>query len=130
LQNLVPVKFVTTMSKAGSATFESDFCVSRTDTKNRHGEGKVALPTTVNDDALALSTDLAQAGVVFNDATRLTDGGLWSSPADDNNQLNYVGMYTTDLHTVSDDIAAMLADLAAINWRGSPHSLQRPTRRP
>ena len=78
----------------------------------------MALPTTVRDDALALSTDLSQAGAVFNDATRLTDGGLWSSPADDNNQPNYLGMYTTDLHAVSDDIAAMLADLAAMTIGG------------
>jgi hypothetical protein len=44
------------------------------------------LPTTVRDDALALSADLDQAGAVFNDATRLLDGGLWSTPADSNNQ--------------------------------------------
>jgi len=34
------------------------------------------LPTTVRDNALALSTDLAQAGVVFNDATRLLEGRI------------------------------------------------------
>ena len=58
------------------------------------------LPTTVRDDALALSTDLSQAGVVFDDATRLLDGGLWSTPADSNNQIAYLGMYTTDIHSV------------------------------
>ncbi len=78
----------------------------------------MALPTTVRDDALNLSTDLAQAGAVFNDATRLADGGLWSSPADNNNQPAYLGMYTTDLHAVSADIAAMLADPAAMTIGG------------
>jgi hypothetical protein len=53
------------------------------------------LPTTVRDDALALSTDLDQAGAVFNDATRLLDGGLWSTVADDSNQVAYLGMYIT-----------------------------------
>jgi hypothetical protein len=78
----------------------------------------MALPTTVRDDALNLSTDLAQAGAVFNDATRLADGGLWSSPADNNNQPAYLGMYTTDLHAVSNDIAAILANPAAMTIGG------------
>jgi hypothetical protein len=78
----------------------------------------MALPTTVRDDALASSTDLAQAGAVFNDATRLLDGGLWSTPADTSNQPAYLGMYTTDLHAVSSDIAAMLADPAAMTIGG------------
>lgn len=78
----------------------------------------MALPTTVRDDALNLSTDLAQAGAVFNDATRLADGGLWSSPADSNNQPAYLGMYTTDLHAVSADISAILADPAAMTIGG------------
>ena len=58
------------------------------------------LPTTVRDDALNLSTDLAQAGAVFNDATRLLDGGLWSTPSDSNNQPAYLGLYTTDINAV------------------------------
>jgi hypothetical protein len=53
------------------------------------------LPTTVRDDALALSPDLDQAGAVFNDATRLLDGGLWSAVTDDSNQVAYLGIYTT-----------------------------------
>jgi hypothetical protein len=36
--------------------------------------------STERTDALNLSMDLAQAGAVFNDATRLLDGGLWSQP--------------------------------------------------
>ncbi len=62
------------------------------------------LPTTVRNDALALSTDLAQAGAVFNDATRLLDGGLWNNPADSNNQIAYLGMYTTDIQAVLNDV--------------------------
>src|SRR5215475_8384736 len=65
--------------------------------------------TTVRDDALVTSTDLAQAGAVFNDATRLLDGGLWSQPADSNNQMAYVGMFTTDAHAVLNDITADIA---------------------
>ena len=68
------------------------------------------LPTTVRDNALALSTDLAQAGVVFNDATRLLEGGLWSTPADSNNQVAYLGMFTADIHAVLNDINAALAN--------------------
>lgn len=78
----------------------------------------MAVPTTVRDDALGLSTDLAQAGAVFNDATRLADGGLWSSPADSSNQPAYLGMYTTDINAVSDDIAAILANPAATTIGG------------
>jgi hypothetical protein len=65
---------------------------------------------TMRTTALATSEDLVQAGVVFNDATRLLEGGLWSTPADNNNQQAYLGMYTTDLHAVSNDIAAILAN--------------------
>src|SRR5262249_13572572 len=49
------------------------------------GGGAAAAFTTVRDDALATSTDLQQAGAVFNDSTRLLDGGLWATPADSNN---------------------------------------------
>jgi hypothetical protein len=67
-------------------------------------------PSTDRDVALGLSTDLAQAGAVFNDATRLLDGGLWSHPADNNNQAAYLGMYTTDINAVLDDLNAALAN--------------------
>jgi hypothetical protein len=76
------------------------------------------IPTTVRADALNLSTDLAQAGAVFNDATRLTDGGLWSTPADSNNQANYLGSYTADLRAVAADIAAVIANPAATTVGG------------
>ena len=81
------------------------------------------LPTTVRDDALALSTDLSQAGVVFDDATRLLDGGLWSSPADSNNQVAYLGMYTTDVTAVLDDINADLANPNGVTVSGNAYAL-------
>jgi trimeric autotransporter adhesin len=81
------------------------------------------LPTTVRDDALALSTDLSQAGVVFNDATRLLDGGLWSTPADSNNQVAYLGMYTTDITAVLDDVNADLANPNGVTVSGNAYTL-------
>jgi trimeric autotransporter adhesin len=81
------------------------------------------LPTTVRDDALALSTDLSQAGVVFNDATRLLDGGLWNTPADNNNQVAYLGMYTTDVTAVLDDINADLANPSGVTVSGNAYAL-------
>jgi hypothetical protein len=81
------------------------------------------LPTTVRDDALALSTDLSQAGVVFDDATRLLDGGLWSTPADNNNQIAYLGMYTTDIHAVLNDINADLANPGGVTVSGNTYAL-------
>jgi hypothetical protein len=77
----------------------------------------------VRDDALNLSTDLAQAGAVYNDATRLLDGGLWSTPADNNNQQAYLGMYTADITAVSDDITAMLANPAQMTIGGTAYTL-------
>jgi hypothetical protein len=56
---------------------------------------------------LDATTDLVQAGAVFNDATRLLDGGLWNAP-NANNQNPYQGMFTTDLHAEGADIAAIL----------------------
>jgi trimeric autotransporter adhesin len=60
-----------------------------------------------NTGALVTTTDLVQAGAVFNDATRLLDGGLWNAP-NANNQNPYQGMFTTDLHAEAADIAAIL----------------------
>jgi Glycosyl hydrolases family 16 len=81
------------------------------------------LPTTVHDDALALSTDLAQAGVVFNDATRLLEGGLWSTPADSNHQVAYLGMFTTDIHAVLNDVNAALANPNGVTVSGNAYTL-------
>jgi hypothetical protein len=79
--------------------------------------------TTVRDDSLATSTDLAQAGAVFNDATRLLDGGLWDTPADSNNQIAYLGMYTTDVHAVLNDINGMLANPGSVTVGGTAFNL-------
>jgi len=51
------------------------------------------------------SADINQAGVVVNDATRLLAGGLWSTPADSNNQENSAAMFTADLKAISADLA-------------------------
>lgn len=59
--------------------------------------------------ALVPIADINQAGVVFNDATRLLDGGLWSTPDDSNNQENYATMFTADLNAVSADLAQAAA---------------------
>lgn len=79
--------------------------------------------TTVRDDALMTSTDLAQAGAVFNDSTRLLDGGLWSTPADSHNQAAYLGMYTTDIHAVLNDIDAMIANPGGVTVGGAALNL-------
>ena len=81
------------------------------------------LPTSVRDDALNLSIDLAQAGVVFNDSTRLLDGGLWSTPADSNNQAAYLGLYSTDITAVSDDINAALGNPNGVTVSGDAYPL-------
>jgi len=78
--------------------------------------------TTVRDDALATTNDLAQAGAVFNDATRLLDGGLWNTPADSNNQPAYLGMYTTDINAVLDDVNAILANPAGTTVGGTNYT--------
>src|SRR6516165_6382635 len=72
--------------------------------------------------ALDVTTDLEQAGAVFNDATRLLDGGLWNHP-NANNQNPYQGMFTTDLHAEAADIAAMLAPGAAVTVGGQSITL-------
>src|SRR6201987_876656 len=79
--------------------------------------------TTVRDDALATTSDLAQAGAVFNDSTRLLDGGLWDTPADSNNQIAYAGMYTTDIHSVLNDINSMLANPGGVTVGGAALNL-------
>ena len=81
------------------------------------------LPTLTRNDALAQSTDLDQAGVVFNDATRLLDGGLWSTPVDNNNQQAYLGMYTTDITAVMNDVNAVLANPNGVTVAGNAYAL-------
>src|ERR1700730_2833646 len=61
----------------------------------------------VRADALNQSTDLVQAGVVFNDAVRASLGLF--NLAGSGNQNPFLGAYTTDIHAVQNDIAAILA---------------------
>src|SRR6201987_356242 len=79
--------------------------------------------TTVRNDALTPTTDLAQAGAVFNDSTRLLDGGLWDTPADSNNEIAYLGMYTTDVHAVLNDVNGMLANPGSVTVGGAALNL-------
>ena len=71
-----------------------------------------------NDRATALgqtTNDLGQAGIIFNDAVRLSNGGLWSEPADSNNQLNYASQYEADIGILKADIASAIANGATVN---------------
>jgi hypothetical protein len=77
-----------------------------------------AAPAFVTDRAGALAqttSDLGQAGLIFNDAVRLSNGGLWSQPADDHNQLNYASMYEADISILQQDIASAIANGATVN---------------
>lgn len=80
---------------------------------------------TVRTDALATSTDLVQAGAVFNDATRLLEGGLWSTPQDAHNQQNYLSLYTGDLNAVLNDVNAMLATPSSTTVGGAAYTLSQ-----
>jgi hypothetical protein len=78
---------------------------------------------TTIESALNTSTDLAQAGAVFNDAVRLSDGGLWSGStalesSSANNQQPYEPMYLQDINAVQADVTAMLANPNAITVGG------------
>jgi hypothetical protein len=73
--------------------------------------------------ALNTSTDLAQAGAVFNDAVRLSEGGLWTGStslemASADNQQPYEPMYVQDINAVQADVNAMLANPTAITVGG------------
>ncbi len=73
--------------------------------------------------ALAVSTDLAQAGAVFNDAIRLSEGGLWTGStaveaASADNQQPYEPMYVQDINALQADVNAMLASPNAITVGG------------
>ena len=78
---------------------------------------------TTIESALNTSTDLAQAGAVFNDAVRLSEGGLWSGSttleaASADNQQPYEPMYVQDINAVQADVNAMLASPNAITVGG------------
>ncbi|HEY2533045.1 MAG TPA: hypothetical protein VGJ20_34815 [Xanthobacteraceae bacterium] len=85
-------------------------------------EGQMAF-TTSRANALGLSTDLEQAGAVYNDATRLLDGGLFTTPTDSNNQAAYLGSYQSDVHAVLSDINAVLANPGATMLGGAAFTL-------
>lgn len=79
--------------------------------------------TTTIQGALNTSTDLAQAGAVFNDAIRLSDGGLWSGStaleaASASNEQPYEPMYLQDINAVQADVSAMLTNPNAITVGG------------
>src|SRR3954469_6068427 len=48
------------------------------------------------------TVDLVQAGVVFNDAARISLG-LFSTPQNSGNSNPFLGSYTTDIHAVQND---------------------------
>src|SRR5215471_19139968 len=75
----------------------------------------------VRADALNQSTDLVQAGVVFNDAVRFSQG-LWSLTGS-GNQNPTLASYTTDIHAVQNDIAAMLAKPGDVTVAGQAFTL-------
>src|SRR5215470_13672132 len=75
----------------------------------------------VRDDALNQTTDLVQTGVVFNDAVRFSQG-LWSLTGS-GNQNPTLASYTTDVHAVQADIAAMLANPADVTVGGQTFAL-------
>src|SRR5450432_941999 len=75
----------------------------------------------VRADAINQSSDLVQAGVVFNDAVRLSTGLFNLSGS--GNQNPFLGEYTTDIHAVQNDIAAMLATPAGVTLGGQAFTL-------
>jgi hypothetical protein len=83
--------------------------------------------TLATDRATALgatTNDLGQAGLIFNDAVRLSEGGLWSQPADSSNQLNYASMYEADIGILKADIASAIANGVTVN--GTAVTLSNP----
>ncbi|MBV9978896.1 hypothetical protein [Bradyrhizobium sp.] len=76
----------------------------------------------VRADAINQTTDLLQAGVVFNDAVRLSLG-LFSTPQNSGNSNPFLTSYTTDVHAVQNDIAAMLANPGNVTINGNAFKL-------
>jgi hypothetical protein len=72
--------------------------------------------------ALNTSTDLVQTGVVFNDAVRISLG-LFSGSQGSGNSNTFLSSYTTDIHAVESDIAAMLANPNAVTVGGQTFTL-------
>ncbi|MBV8698551.1 hypothetical protein [Bradyrhizobium sp.] len=76
----------------------------------------------VRADAINQTTDLLQAGVVFNDAARISLG-LFSTPQNSGNSNPFLSSYTTDIHAVQNDIAAMLAAPGHVTINGNGFKL-------
>src|SRR5690349_16885864 len=72
--------------------------------------------------ALNQTTDLLQAGAVFNDAARISLG-LFSTPQNSGNSNPFLGSFTTDIHAVQNDIAAMLAAPGNVTINGNAFTL-------
>ena len=70
------------------------------------------MPITTRADALVATVDLTQAGVVFNDATRLLEGGLWSNATVQNNQVPALTTYVQDMTAVLNDLQAASGNFA------------------
>jgi hypothetical protein len=75
----------------------------------------------VRADALNQSTDLVQAGVVFNDAVRASLGLFNLSGSGNSNP--FLGSYITDVHAVQNDITAMLANPGGVTVGGKAFTL-------
>ncbi|MBV9566081.1 MAG: hypothetical protein JOY90_37370, partial [Bradyrhizobium sp.] len=75
----------------------------------------------VRNSALKQSTDLVQAGVVFNDAIRASSGLFNLSGS--GNQNPFLGSYITDLHAVQNDVNAMLANPGQVTLGGKAFTL-------
>jgi hypothetical protein len=76
----------------------------------------------VRGSAINQTTDLLQAGVVFNDSVRLSLG-LFSTPQNSGNSNPFLGEFTTDIHAVQNDIAAMLAAPGTVTINGNAFTL-------
>ena len=53
----------------------------------------------------------------------MLDGGLWKSPADANNQAAYLGLYTTDIHAVLNDVNAAIGNPSGVTVGGNAYAL-------
>ncbi|MGA2289633.1 MAG: hypothetical protein ABSG20_14400, partial [Bradyrhizobium sp.] len=75
----------------------------------------------VRTNAVNQSTDLVQAGVVFNDAIRASTGLF--SLSGSGNQNPFLGAYISDIHAVQNDITAMLAAPGNVTLGGQAFAL-------
>jgi hypothetical protein len=84
----------------------------------RHGRANPRLGVEELEQRLILTVaTFAEAGTVFNDATRVLEGGLWKIAAPESNQpTSTVIRYVADLTTVQTDLAA---DVNAMQFTGA-----------